>query len=63
MERIFKVLKISILSDCVIFFSFLSGVWEGSGFVMSPCFPQGVSVTDMDTRLHAPLKLDMLQIL
>ena len=75
MERIFKVLKISILSDRVIFFfSFLCGVgsmtipspkrwWEGSGFVKSPCFPQGVSVTNMDTRLHVPLKLDMLQIL
>ena len=36
---------------------------EESGFVKSPCFPQGVSVTDMDTRLHVPLKLDMLQIL
>ena len=76
MERIFKVLKISILSDRVIFFffSFLCGVgsmtipspkrwWEGSGFVKSPFFPQGVSVTDMDTRLQVPLKLDMLQIL
>ena len=77
MERIFKVLKISTLSDCVIFF-FISergglddnsqsqavvGGKEESGFVKSPCFPQGVSVTDMDTRLHVPLKLDMLQIL
>lgn len=55
------------------FISFLNGVgsmtipgpkrwWEGSGFVKSPCFPQGVSVTDMDTR-HVPLKIDMLQIL
>lgn len=55
------------------FFSFLNGLgsmtipspkrwWEGSGFVKSPCFPQGVSVTDMDTR-HVPLKIDMLQIL
>ena len=77
MERIFKVLKISTLSDCVIFF-FISergglddnsqsqavvGGKEESGFVKSPCFPQGVSVTDMDTRLHVPLKLDMLQTL
>lgn len=56
------------------FISFLNGVgsmtipgpkrgWEVRGFVKSPCFPQGVSVTDMDTRLHVPLKLDMLQIL
>ena len=56
------------------FISFLNGVgsmtipspkrwWEGSGFVKSPFFPQGVSVTDMDTRLQVPLKLDMLQIL
>ena len=37
--------------------------WEGRGFVKSPCFPQGVSVTDMDARLLGPLKIDMLQIL
>ena len=72
MERIFKVFKnISTVRLCY-FISFLNGVgsmtipspkrwWEGSGFVKSPCFPQGVSVTDMDTRLHVPLKLDMLQ--
>ena len=74
MERIFKVFEnISTVRLCY-FISFLNGVgsmtipspkrwWEGSGFVKSPCFPQGVSVTDMDTRLHVPLKLDMLQIL